>query len=100
MPKLYEYLGITIFFYSNEHEPVHVHGRYQGKENKAEIITEDGKIVHIHIGTVLGKPPLPTNQLNEFEKFVKVYAEEIIQKWIDYFVYNRRISPKRITRRV
>ena len=28
MPKIYEYLGILIYFYSNEHEPVHVHGRY------------------------------------------------------------------------
>ncbi len=24
MPKIYTYLGITILFYSNEHEPVHV----------------------------------------------------------------------------
>lgn len=27
MPKIFEYLGILIFFYSNEHEPVHVHGK-------------------------------------------------------------------------
>lgn len=38
MPKLYEYLGIIIFFYSNEHEPVNVHGRYGEFESKAEII--------------------------------------------------------------
>ncbi len=24
MPKIFEYLGILIFFYSNEHEPIHV----------------------------------------------------------------------------
>ena len=24
MPKLYEYLGIILFFYSNEHEPIHM----------------------------------------------------------------------------
>jgi hypothetical protein len=34
MPKLYEYLGIIIFFYSNEHEPIHVHGRYGDCESK------------------------------------------------------------------
>jgi len=28
MPKIYEYLGILIFFYSNEDEPIHVHGKY------------------------------------------------------------------------
>ena len=30
MPKLYEYFGLVIFFYSNEHEPIHVHGAWQG----------------------------------------------------------------------
>jgi len=44
MPKLYEYLGIIIMFYSNEHEPVHVHGKHGGKECKAEIILHNGKV--------------------------------------------------------
>ncbi|WP_219584758.1 DUF4160 domain-containing protein, partial [Vibrio parahaemolyticus] len=35
MPKIYEYLGIVLFFYSNEHEPIHIHGKFQGKESKA-----------------------------------------------------------------
>ncbi len=42
MPKLYEYFGLIILFYSNEHEPIHVHGKYQGQESKAEIIFENG----------------------------------------------------------
>ena len=28
MPKLYEYFGLIIMFYANEHVPVHVHGKY------------------------------------------------------------------------
>ncbi|MBU1665197.1 MAG: DUF4160 domain-containing protein [Gammaproteobacteria bacterium] len=31
MPKLYEYMGLVILFYANEHEPIHVHGKCQGK---------------------------------------------------------------------
>ena len=27
MPSIFEYLGIILYFYSNEHEPIHVHGR-------------------------------------------------------------------------
>lgn len=38
MPKLYEYFGLIVMFYANEHEPVHVHGKCQGREAKAEII--------------------------------------------------------------
>ncbi|MGH2574616.1 MAG: DUF4160 domain-containing protein [Ignavibacteria bacterium] len=36
MPKLYEYFGIIILFYSNDHEPIHVHGKYQDQESKAK----------------------------------------------------------------
>jgi hypothetical protein len=38
MPKIFEYLGILIFFYSNEHEPIHVHGKYESLESKAEFL--------------------------------------------------------------
>ena len=30
MPKLYEYFGLIVIFYANEHDPVHVHGKCQG----------------------------------------------------------------------
>jgi hypothetical protein len=29
MPKLYEYFGLIVLFYANEHEPVHVHAKCQ-----------------------------------------------------------------------
>lgn len=44
VPKLYEYLGIVIFFYSNEHEPIHVHGRCGDSESKIEMVIENATI--------------------------------------------------------
>lgn len=32
MPKLYEYFDIVVYFFSREHEPIHVHGKYQDRE--------------------------------------------------------------------
>ena len=32
MPKIFEREGYLFFFYSNEHEPMHVHVRYAGGE--------------------------------------------------------------------
>lgn len=32
MPKILFYKGITVFFYANEHQPIHVHAEYQGNE--------------------------------------------------------------------
>ena len=42
MPKIFEYLGIVIYFYSNEHEPIHVHAEKSGFESKAESFIVDG----------------------------------------------------------
>lgn len=47
MPKLFEYFGIVVFFYWNEHEPVHVHGRCRGRETRAELTIENGKVIGI-----------------------------------------------------
>lgn len=55
MPKLYEYFGLVILFYSHEHEPIHVHCKFQGKESKAEIIFENGELVEVRILKVKGK---------------------------------------------
>ena len=47
MPKIFEYLGVLMFFYSNEHEPIYVHGKYNRLESKAEFYIVDGEIVEI-----------------------------------------------------
>jgi hypothetical protein len=100
MPKLYGYFGIVILFYANDHHPIHVHGKYQGRESKAEIIVEDGEIVDIRILPIQHKRPLEAKQLKDFELFVRHYANEIVQKWIEFFVYNRPIHAQTITRRI
>lgn len=48
MPKIFEYFGFIFYFYSNEHEPIHVHvlhgGRALGLVCPPELLGE-GKIV-------------------------------------------------------
>ena len=100
MPKIYVYLGIVILFYSNEHEPVHVHGKHQGKESKAKLIIGQGKIIEIIIESVKGREPLPPKILKDFKDFVNVYADKIVQKWIDYFVLHKEILCENIERKV
>ena len=100
MPKLYIYFGLVVFFYSNEHEPIHVHGFCQGRECKAELIIRDGKVVNIVFGPVAKMPPLRRGELTNFKKLVHAKADEIIEKWVDYFVRHRNIKPVTITRRL
>jgi hypothetical protein len=100
VPKLYEYLGIIVLFYSNEHEPIHVHGKYQGRESRAELVVRDGRVVDIIYSSVRGRRPLEGAHFQDFQALVRLHADDIVQKWIDYFVLHRRIKPEVITRRI
>ena len=98
MPKLYEYLGIVIMFYSNEHEPIHVHGKHGGRECKAEIHLQHGMISGISFKPIgFG---LDAGKQKEFEVFIRVNANDIVKKWVDFFVYKKPILPQTITRKI
>ena len=100
MPKIYKYLGIVILFHSREHNPIHVHGRHSGHETKAEFVIEGGKIIEIKFKEVKGKEPLKKGEMNEFKKFLKKYGNQIVQKWIDYFVLNKVVELEEITEKI
>ena len=89
-----------LVFYSNEHEPVHVHGKFQGRESRAEIILINGVLQEVRYTSVAGRAPLDPNEMRFFEEIVSVKAEEIVSKWIDFFVLHKSIASERITRRL
>ncbi len=96
MPKLYEYLGLVIFFYSNEHEPIRVHGRFGECESKIEIVIENGVVKTLKLKSVTGRKPLAAAQAKDFKKLASVLADEIVQSWVNYFVYHKKIVAKKI----
>lgn len=55
--------------------PIHVHANYGSFESKAEFYIIDGKISEIRINLINQKKPLQGAQLKDFEKFLKVYAD-------------------------
>ncbi|NTW49687.1 MAG: DUF4160 domain-containing protein [Chlorobiales bacterium] len=100
MPKLYEYFGLIILFYSQEHDPIHVHGKFQDRESKAEIVFENGKFKEVVVKDVQGKKPLDARNLKRFKKLVELYRDDIVRKWVDFFVYNVEIMPEKITTKI
>lgn len=100
MPKIFEYLGLIIFFYSNEHNPVHVHAKKGEYESKAEFYIKDEKVSEIKIVNIKGKKPLKSSDLKDFKDFLTFYADEVVLKWIEYFVYHKDIRFRKITKRL
>lgn len=92
MPKIYEYLGLFFFFYSNEHLPVHVHVSVAEFESKFELEYENGKLKNVVVKKVRGKTQLETKDEKEAVRFIKKYHPGIVEKWKQFFVENKKVK--------
>ena len=100
MPKIFEYFGFIFLFYSNEHEPIHVHVMKDGHESIFEIILENGELVDIHRRTSNKIPQLSEKDAATAEAFVKKYYKNIVDKWVNFFIYKKRIRSTKITKKL
>ena len=100
MPKIFEYFGFIFLFYSNEHEPIHVHVMKDGYEAIFEIILENGELVEIHRRASNKMTPLSEKDAAIAEAFVKKYYKNIVDKWVNFFIYKKRIRSTKITKKL
>ena len=96
MPAIYEYFGLLFLFFSNEHDPIHVHVRIGEYENAYELIVNDGKLIALKKRKIKGKKQLPNNKSKQAEKLISKYSNEILQKWFNYFILNKEIDFEKI----
>ena len=47
-----------------------------------------------------GRLPLEPNEMRFFKELVTAKSDEIVSKWIDFFVLHKTIKPERITKRL
>lgn len=100
MPKIYEYFGFTFFFFSNEHEPIHVHVMKSGCQTVFELILMDGELQEIRTRTEAGYPLLSDKDKTIVEDFIRAYYKNIVEKWINFFVLKKRVRCTQITKKV
>ena len=72
MPKIFEYFGFIFLFYSNEHEPIHVHVNKEGHEAIFEILMEGGKLTELRRRTSNKMPPLQQQLRHSLESITKI----------------------------
>jgi hypothetical protein len=100
MPKIFEYLGLVFFFYSNDHEPVHVHVLYGEFESKIEFEISNGKVTDFALKKIRGKEAIPESKLDDVKVFVDKYGQEIVNKWIDFYVLKKKLKNEKITKKI
>ena len=60
----------------------------------------NGKVTRIRFAGVKGRKPLDARRMRDFRKLVRHYQDDIVQKWVEYFVLNKRFKPQTISRRL
>ena len=73
MPKIFEYFGFIFYFYSNEHEPIHVHVMHSQKESIFELILMDGELIEVRVREKKGLKPLSKKDEHIAEAFIRKY---------------------------
>ena len=91
MPKIFEYFGFIFYFYSNEHEPIHVHVMHGARESIFDLIMMDGELAELHVRDKKGADPLPEKDKRTAEAFIRKYHKNIIDKWVKFFVMKQSI---------
>ena len=99
MPKIFEYFGFIFYFYSNEHEPIHVHVLHGAKESIFELIMMDGELADLHVREKKGADPLPEKDKRTAEAFIRKYHKNIIEKWVKFFVLNKASAVRTLRRK-
>ena len=89
MPDIFTYFGFIFSFYSNEHEPIHVHVEHSDKVSIFDIIINDGELVEIRRRDKGN--PLSSRDEKVAEEFINKYWRNIADKWVNFFVYKKRI---------
>ncbi len=77
MPELFRYAGFIFFFYSREHEPIHIHVEGNGGKVIFDII--DGKLLQRELFNI------KANDLKRIKRFAQLNLEIIIDEWNRYF---------------
>lgn len=100
MPTLYEYFGLFFFFFSRDHEPIHIHVSYAEFQNKLVYIYKNGKLIDVEIKRIKGKKPLPNNKMVDAKKFVIKYEKDISNKWTEFYGKNKKPTLIKITKKI
>lgn len=76
MPTIFSEDGFRFFFYSNEHEPIHVHVR----KGDGEAVFRVETAVEL-----LESVGLKTQELRRAQTLAETHQQAIIAKWHEYF---------------
>ncbi|MBR1881567.1 MAG: DUF4160 domain-containing protein [Muribaculaceae bacterium] len=77
MPEIFRFFGFSFFFYSREHEPIHIH--VEGNGGYAIFDLADNVFI------LREKANIKTTDMKKIKSVIDENADIIIKRWNDYF---------------
>lgn len=77
MPEIFRFYGFSFFFYSKEHEPLHVHVEGKGGCAKFDLVGDNFEMVE--------KINIKTNDFKRIKEVIDENKDIIINRWNEYF---------------
>ena len=77
MPEVFRFYGFSFFYYSKEHEPIHIH--VEGKDGYAKYELQEENFVMVEVHNI------KRNDLKNIEQVIEDNKDLIIKHWNNYF---------------
>lgn len=77
MPEIFRFYGFSFFFYSREHEPIHVH--VEGNDGYAVYDLDNGSFV------LREKQNIKANDQKKIEAVIEENKDIIVKRWQEHF---------------
>lgn len=77
MPEIFRFYGFSFFFYSREHEPLHIHVEGKGGMAKFDWNGVAFELSEMH--------DIKASDLRKIEEVIDENADIIIRRWEEYF---------------
>jgi len=100
MPEIFEYFGLIFYFYSNEHDPIHVHVKKGDKETIFDLLIYNNVLTDIKARKRRSKEMLSASDEKKAKDFIIFYADEIVKKWMKSFVLKSEVEITRIKTKI
>jgi hypothetical protein len=99
-PILFEYFGLELFLNSSDNRPIHIYARTADSMSMASIHFLNGIYSSAELRNVPDVAMLDDKEIRHFRTLIEQNLSQIVNSWIDFYVFNRQPVSERILKPV
>lgn len=97
---IFDYYGLVLSFHSDDRIPVRVYGTFDKRQSIIQLEIVNGIYKGIILENVPKSEPLLATEKATVQLLIDNYISDILNLWIDTFVYNKKVSKEIIKKKI